>query len=170
MTIRVENVSKSEVDAKALADDSAATKPYVLVVDDEALIADSLVLILRQSGYAADAAYDGASALEMVKLIPPDLLITDVAMPGISGVDLAITVRNSMPQCKVLLFSGHASAADLLGSAERSGHQFTLLSKPVHPRDLLAHTSKMIDEPKIRKMMDEPKVSKMTDEPKVANL
>ncbi|HEX8926704.1 MAG TPA: response regulator [Terriglobales bacterium] len=147
MPVRLEVIPKSEVDAKALPQDSAPAKPYVLVVDDENIIADTLVLILRQHGYAADAAYDGASALEMMKLIPPDLLITDVAMPGMTGVDLAIAVRTSMPECRVLLFSGHASTSDLLRSAEEAGYTFTLLSKPVHPRDLLAQTSTLVDAP-----------------------
>lgn len=144
MSVRVEVVEQSEIQKKALPQEVAPAKPYVLVVDDESLIADTLVAILRQHGYAADAAYNGASAMEAIKLIPPDLLITDVAMPGISGVDLAIAVRKSLPNCKVLLFSGQASTSDLLREAERAGHTFTLLSKPVHPRDLLAHTSTLI--------------------------
>jgi DNA-binding response OmpR family regulator len=147
MSVPLEIVLKAEIEEKKLAPDSAPAKPYVLVVDDESLIADTLVMILRQQGYAADAAYDGWSALEAVKLIPPDLLITDVAMPGMSGIDLAIAVRSSLPSCKVLLFSGQASTSDLLREAERQGHTFTLLAKPIHPRDLLAHTSTLIKPP-----------------------
>jgi CheY-like chemotaxis protein len=84
------------------------------------------------------AAYDGNDALESALLTPPELLITDVVLPGMSGIELAITMRRIFPDCKILLFSGQASTADLLTSARREGHHFTLLSKPVHPRDLLA--------------------------------
>jgi DNA-binding response OmpR family regulator len=113
----------------------------VLVVDDESAIADTLTEILSRSGYAAMAAYDGNDALESALLTPPELLITDVVLPGMSGIELAITVRRIFPDCKILLFSGQASTADLLTSAKREGHHFTLLSKPVHPRDLLACVS-----------------------------
>ncbi len=119
-------------------EDTSAYRPVVLVVDDESAIADTLTEILSRSGYAAMASYDGNDALETALLTPPEMLITDVILPGMSGVELAITMRRIFPDCKILLFSGQASTADLLASAKSQGHHFTLLSKPVHPRDLLA--------------------------------
>lgn len=121
--------------------DTSAYRPVVLVVDDESAIADTLTEILSRSGYAAMTAYDGNDALESALLTPPELLITDVVLPGMSGIELAITVRRIFPDCKILLFSGQASTADLLASAKREGHHFTLLSKPIHPRDLLTCVS-----------------------------
>ncbi len=59
-------------------------------------------------------------------------------MPGMSGIDLAIYFRKRCPTCKVLLFSGQANTAHLLEIAERRGHQFEVLNKPIHPADLLA--------------------------------
>ena len=116
-------------------------RPSVMVVDDESSIADTLAEILSRSGYAAVAAYDGDSALETALLNPPEMLITDVVLPGMSGIELAITVRRIFPDCKIILFSGQASTADLLVAASREGHQFTLLSKPIHPADLLSRIS-----------------------------
>jgi DNA-binding response OmpR family regulator len=113
-------------------------RPRVLVVDDESVIADTLAEILTRSGYAAESAYDGASALETALLKPPELLITDVVLPGMSGIELAIQMRRIFPDCKTLLFSGQASTSDMLASARQAGHHFTLLTKPVHPKDLLA--------------------------------
>ncbi|MGH9600620.1 MAG: response regulator [Terracidiphilus sp.] len=107
-------------------------------MDDESVIADTLTEILIRSGYAATAAYDGSGALEAALLSPPELLITDVVLPGMNGIELAIQMRRIFPDCKALLFSGQACTTDLLASANRAGHQFTLLSKPVHPKDLLA--------------------------------
>jgi DNA-binding NtrC family response regulator len=118
-------------------DPSAPYRPGVLVVDDESTIADTLTEILSRSGYAAVAAYDGESALETALLMPPEMLITDVALPGMSGVDLAIAVRRIFPECKVLLFSGHAGRFEIVDAASRKGYQFPLISKPVHPGDLL---------------------------------
>ena len=119
-------------------------RPAVLVVDDESAIADTVTEILSRSGYAATAAYDGNDALETALLSPPELLITDVVLPGMSGIELAITVKRIFPDCKILLFSGQAATADLMANARNAGHHFTLLSKPVHPRDLLTSVAAML--------------------------
>jgi CheY-like chemotaxis protein len=112
--------------------------PRVLVVDDERIIADSLTMILSNSGYDPRAAYSGEMAIEMARNFCPDMLITDVLMPGISGLEAAIKVREMLPACKVLLFSGQAATQNLLETASARGHEFELLTKPVHPIDLIA--------------------------------
>jgi CheY-like chemotaxis protein len=124
--------------------DTTAYRPTVLVVDDESVIAETVAAILSRSGYAAMTAYDGPEALEIALLTPPELLITDVSLPGMSGIELAITIRRIFPDCKVLLFSGHAATAGLMAGAQRAGHTFTLLSKPVHPKELLAWVSQSL--------------------------
>ena len=111
----------------------------MLVVDDERVIADTLSVILKRSGFAVLTAYDGETALELARMVPPDLLLSDVMMePGMDGTQLAIKIVEAFPECKVLLFSGHAATRDLLAKAGAAGHNFTLLSKPLHPSDLLA--------------------------------
>ncbi len=124
-----------------LAGEASHYRPVVLVVDDESVIADSLAEILNRGGYAAMAAYDGESALESALLVPPELLISDVFLPGMNGIELAKTVKRIFPDCKVILFSGQASTVDLLASAKNRGYQFSLLNKPVHPTDLLARVT-----------------------------
>ncbi|MGA2349979.1 MAG: response regulator [Terracidiphilus sp.] len=111
----------------------------VFVVDDEDVIASTLAAILRfQGGFHATSFTDPVKALQAAHTEVPDLLITDVVMPQMSGIDLAIRLREVRPDCKVLLFSGQAATADLLEAARTSGHTFELLAKPVHPADLLA--------------------------------
>ena len=117
--------------------DSSSYRPVILVVDDESVIADTLTEILNRNGYAAMPAYDGEEALESALLMPPELLISDVVLPGMSGIDLAISVKRVFPDCKILLFSGQAVTSDLLASANSRGHHFSLLKKPIHPTDLL---------------------------------
>jgi CheY-like chemotaxis protein len=113
-------------------------KPRVLVADDERVIADTLAIILNQAGYEASAVYSGTGAVEQAKSIRPDLLISDVIMPDMNGIDAAIKIRAALPKCKILLFSGQAATADLLETARQQGHEFEILAKPVHPQDLLA--------------------------------
>jgi YesN/AraC family two-component response regulator len=67
----------------------------------------------------------------------PDLLISDVAMPVLSGIDLAIQVRERHPKCRVLLVSGHPDSVYWLEAARARGHEFEILAKPIHPQTLL---------------------------------
>jgi DNA-binding response OmpR family regulator len=132
------SIPVGEVPFPDLHDESGGYRPAVLVVDDESNIADTLALILSRSGYSPTTAYDAESAIESALLTPPELLITDVVLPGMSGIDLAITVKRIFPECKIILFSGQAATADLLSAARQDGHHFELLHKPLHPADLLA--------------------------------
>jgi DNA-binding response OmpR family regulator len=137
--LKVEVIPLAEVPVTDSISGVEKNRPVVLVVDDERVIADTLAIILSRSGFAAMTAYDGASALEMAGVVPPELLLSDVMMgPGIDGTELAITLIKLFPDCKVLLFSGHAATSDLLDKAREGGHNFTLLTKPLHPAELLA--------------------------------
>jgi DNA-binding response OmpR family regulator len=116
----------------------SANKPKVLVADDERVIADTLAMILNQSGFTAKVAYTGEKALEMAADFKPEMLISDVIMGGLNGIDAAIKIRELLPGIKILLFSGQAATADLLEKARAQGYEFEILAKPVHPQDLLA--------------------------------
>jgi CheY-like chemotaxis protein len=116
---------------------SAPSRPVILIADDEHVIADTLTIILRMSGFATLTAYDGIEALALATEIPPDLLLSDVVMPGMNGTLLAMAVVDMVPDCKVLLFSGQAATADLLAEARAMGRNFTTLTKPIHPTDML---------------------------------
>jgi DNA-binding response OmpR family regulator len=110
----------------------------VLVVDDEHTIADTLAIILSKAGFNASAVYSGMEAVEVAKSVEPDLIISDVAMPDMNGIEAMILIRGFLPTCKILLFSGHASTVDLLERARVLGHEFEILAKPIHPQDLIA--------------------------------
>jgi DNA-binding response OmpR family regulator len=120
-------------------------RPVVLIVDDERVIADTLSIILKKNGFATLTVYDGKAALELAKAELPDLLISDVVMPGMSGIELAISLTQNVPECKILLFSGQAATVDLLAKAREMGHNFTTLTKPVHPKDMLRRISECLE-------------------------
>ncbi len=115
----------------------AISKRKILVADDERVIADTLAMILNQSGFQARAVYSGESALELAPTFKPDMLISDVIMADLNGIDAAIRIRTLLPEIKILLFSGQAATADLLEKARKQGYEFEILAKPVHPQDLL---------------------------------
>jgi len=114
------------------------TTPRVLVVDDEHLIADTLATILSESGFSAVAAYSGEQAVEAARSLQPDIVLTDVLMPKMSGVELGIQLRSEFPEARVLLFSGQAATSELMRKAHADGHDFELFPKPIHPEELIA--------------------------------
>jgi DNA-binding NtrC family response regulator len=120
---------------------TASPAKLVLIVDDEPSITMTTAAILELNGFRTAVANDGATALQMTFELRPHLVLTDVAMPGMNGVQLAIAVQKALPQTKILLFSGNATTADLLASARRRGYNFRLLAKPV-PLDEMLHAIK----------------------------
>jgi CheY-like chemotaxis protein len=119
----------------------------ILVIDDERRIADTLTLILRSAGYTSAAAYDGPSGVATCSEFLPQLVISDVVMPGMSGIEVAIEIRQQFPQCKILLYSGQAATAQMMDQARAQGHDFELLAKPVHPVQLLEKVKSLIETP-----------------------
>jgi CheY-like chemotaxis protein len=111
--------------------------PKILVVDDEKRIADTLSEILEMSGFHVATAYDGWDALEAAARFHPDYLLTDVLMPRMNGVDLAIAMRKMYPDAKILLFSGQAGISEILLAGHRQGFEFELIAKPIHPLKLI---------------------------------
>lgn len=117
-------------------------KPTILVVDDQRMIADTTTMVLNQSGFRAECTYSGESALEMALKQKPNYLLTDIVMPGMNGVDLAICVQNQLPATVIVLLSGQAGITDLLRQAKDVGYEFNLLAKPIHPEKLLEYLKK----------------------------
>jgi DNA-binding response OmpR family regulator len=110
----------------------------VYIVDDRTVIAETLATVLNQAGFRALAFDDPTIALSAASIKQPDALISDVIMPRMSGIDLAIRVRTAYPKCMVLLYSGQIHTADLLAQARNEGYEFEVLAKPVHPSEILA--------------------------------
>src|SRR5579863_8361749 len=109
----------------------------VLVVDDEETLANTTIEILNLAGFCAFVAYDGKTALELAARFRPDILLTDVVMPGMNGVELAVGIRKLLPQTAILLISGQAGTLDLLEKARNEGFVFELVAKPIHPTKLI---------------------------------
>lgn len=117
---------------------AVSKRRVVFVVDDESVIASTLAIILNRAGFEAHAMSSGEEAVESLAKLRPDLLITDVMMGRMNGIEVATIFRNKLPDCKILLFSGQAATTDLLEKARALGHNFEILAKPVHPADLIA--------------------------------
>ncbi len=114
-------------------------RSVAFIVDDEDIIASTLELILLSEGFEARSFVDPLDALQAAQTTTPDLLLTDVLMPGMNGIELATQITQRCPDCRILLFSGQDATKDLHDDAKMQGRDFALLAKPVHPNELL-HT------------------------------
>lgn len=112
-------------------------RPRVLAVDDQKIIADTISEILQSAGFHALAAYDGCAALEAAAHFRPDYLLSDVLMPRMDGVELAIAIRKSQPAARIVLFSGQAGISEILQRGRKEGYEFELIAKPIHPLKLI---------------------------------
>ena len=110
----------------------------LLVVDDERLITDTICAILNENGFDAVGAYSGSDAILAARKARPDIVLTDVLMPRMSGVELGIQLRSEFPGIKICLFSGQAATTEMIHRAEAEGHFFELFPKPIHPDELIA--------------------------------
>jgi CheY-like chemotaxis protein len=109
----------------------------ILIVDDEPIIADTLVDILQGEGHQAFAVSDGESAIRWTEMLRPNAVITDVIMPGMDGVEVAKRIVQLLPNCRVILFSGQAASTSLVENARAEGYTFEVLAKPINPETLL---------------------------------
>jgi DNA-binding response OmpR family regulator len=108
-----------------------------MVVDDEEPLATTLVRVLQASGYDARAVFNAEQALNLFREFGPEVIISDVVMPGTNGVELAMRMRDVCPDCIVVLFSGNAATEQILEQARIQGFAFDVIAKPIHPRELL---------------------------------
>lgn len=119
--------------------ESGSPAPRILVVDDEQLIADTVVQILNRNGFIAEAAYSGQEAIDAAARSCPELVLSDVLMPHIDGVEAAIKIQQHCPETRIVLFSGQAATIEILSRAKERGYTFELLAKPIHPTQLIQY-------------------------------
>ena len=117
--------------------------PLVMVIDDDEDIREVVALALESSGLRVVRAVDGLDALEQLRSVRPDLLLLDLMMPRMSGVDLARRLRNDhlLDGVPILVFSGDGSALTAAAAIGAAG----LLTKPVD-LDLLVATVRRVAE------------------------
>ncbi len=108
----------------------------VLVVDDDLEIAQALVRALRQHGYTTLVANDGLEALELIHDNQIDVLLSDIDMPGMDGVTLAMRVREAKPHVVRILLTGNARLDTALLAINR-GEVHRYLTKPWVPAELV---------------------------------
>lgn len=118
-------------------------KASILVVDDEKIIHESCGRILREEGYEVETALSGQEALQKMKEKHYDLVLSDIKMPGMDGVETLEKMKKEVPDITVVMFTGYSSVATARDSMKLGA--FDYLPKPFTPEELLAVVKKAID-------------------------
>jgi DNA-binding NtrC family response regulator len=106
----------------------------VLVVEDEAYVRDSLLEVLRARGFQAEGASGVADALRQLERTPVDVVLTDLRMPELTGLDLVRKMQASAPEVPVIVLTGHGSVASAVECLHAGARDFIL--KPADPAAL----------------------------------
>ena len=118
-------------------------KASILVVDDEKIIHESCGRILREEGYEVETALSGQEALQKLKERQYDLVLTDIRMPGMDGIETLEKMKEEIPDITVVMFTGYSSVETARGSMKLGA--FDYLPKPFTPEELLAVVKKAIE-------------------------
>lgn len=111
------------------------TKINLLIVDDEIEFAATLAERMELRGIATQTANNGKEALEMVHASPPDLVVLDLKMPDMSGLEVLQSIKSMHPSIEVIMLTGHGSTASGIEGMEKGA--FDYIMKPVDLNDLL---------------------------------
>jgi CheY-like chemotaxis protein len=115
----------------------------VLVVDDERIIADTLVQILTLDGFTAAVAYSGEHAIRCAREDHFDLVLMDVMMPEMNGIEAWEEINKIHPECQIILVSGNMATEQLLWDALDRGMNFEIFIKPVHPHVIIERLNRL---------------------------
>jgi len=117
----------------------------VLVVDDDHLVADTLTLVFRKSGFDAKTAYSADEALSCAREFSPNLLLCDVTMPGRDGLSLVKDVTRELPDCRIIVLTGfYSNLKSVREQASTLSQPVGILTKPCQPSDLLREAANML--------------------------
>jgi DNA-binding response OmpR family regulator len=112
------------------------TSSQILVVDDEPTIRSFLVRVLEHEGYVVQAARDGQEALQYLETTPYDLLLTDIKMDHLDGVELLQKARSRYPDMAVILLTGHATVPSAVAALREGAYDYLL--KPVKNEEIVS--------------------------------
>ena len=118
----------------------------VLIVDDDALVRETLQFVLEDSGYAVYATASGADALQILEQKPIDLVLTDIFMPGMNGFELLRQIRERAPDIPVILITGYGSIEMARDALKQGASDFITKPYNIHEipimieRNLMRHS------------------------------
>lgn len=116
--------------------------PRILLAEDDDSLRSFLARALERAGYAVRACPDGETAIEALDDGPYDLLLTDIVMPGVDGIEVAREAAVREPDLRIMFITGFAAVA--LTAGERAPKGAKVLAKPVHLREIVSEVERMM--------------------------
>src|SRR5258706_16216464 len=115
---------------------AAVAVPSILVIDDEQGILETLRILLKNEGFEVTIAQGGKAGLEQLKGSAPDIVLTDLKMPGVTGIEILAAVREQDPETPVILMTAQASLQSAIQAVNQGA--FYYIQKPFSNDDLVA--------------------------------
>ncbi|MBA3404071.1 MAG: sigma-54-dependent Fis family transcriptional regulator [Gemmatimonadaceae bacterium] len=112
------------------------TRPTILIIDDESAIVDTLRILLKNEGFAAHVAFGGKQGLDQIAAVRPDVIISDIRMPGFGGLDILSAARAQDPDVPVILMTAQASLQSAISAVNDGAYHY--IQKPFQNDALLA--------------------------------
>ena len=134
-----------------------------MVVDDDLLLASLLQMVLEDEGYEARSAGDGIEGYARYLLFRPEVVITDLHMPGGSGVEMIRNIRKQDPWVKVIYMSGDLLSFFSVLNEEKRRYPVLILPKPFSREDLLNRLAELRNGGKLRCLLDTPESRRMAE-------
>lgn len=107
----------------------------ILVVDDDSAIAEMIGIVLRGEGFEPHFSYDGAAAIESFATVKPDLVLLDVMLPGIDGIEVCTRIRETSGT-PIIMLTAKSDATDVVRGLESGADDYIV--KPFNPKELIA--------------------------------
>ena len=142
--VETQSGGRSEVlDAVAPRASQSLRKPRVLVADDDADVRETLTSILAMSDCEIEAVADGLAAIGSLRARTPDLVITDLRMPGMGGIQVAAEAKRISPAVKVIIVTAYPSQSSAIEAVNIGVDGY--VTKPFRPVDVLVAMARVLD-------------------------
>ncbi len=128
-------------------------KPLLLIVDDDSEVRKALARTMKRAGYGVIEAADSGEALELLAERPVELLLTDLRLPTLDGIELVRRARERDPLLAVIVLTGYGSVESAVEAMRAGAHDY--LTKPVNPEELLIQTTRALETRRLRRDVDE---------------
>ncbi|MDP2278536.1 MAG: response regulator [Nitrospirota bacterium] len=119
------------------------TPVKILIVDDEVEFASALAERLQLRGYDAKAVYCAKDSFAIAKSDPPDVILLDLKMPGMSGIEILMTIREFNPNIEVILVTGHLNLEEKIEGIKID--KFNYMMKPIDIKELIERINKAME-------------------------
>jgi DNA-binding response OmpR family regulator len=129
-----------------------SSKKHILVVDDEPNIREVVELYLRREGFEVEVVGDGVAALAAIERKPPDLIVLDLMLPGLGGIQVTRKLRQDAQEIPIIMLTAKSDEADRVAGLELGADDY--LTKPFSPKELVARVKAVLRRASAKPLVD----------------